>query len=124
MFEPLKDIYSILWVDLRNLSHHWRSTVATSLIQPVLYLLAFGYGLGRGVTVDGVSYLAFVIPGIVVAYGFFIKLQRRRFKTSNRPPLLPKLRRILDFADQLVLHRRGQSAHRHCSRLNQLCGYT
>jgi ABC-type multidrug transport system permease subunit len=31
----------------------------------VLYLLAFGYGLGRGVTVEGYSYLEFVIPGIV-----------------------------------------------------------
>ncbi|MGO8806465.1 MAG: ABC transporter permease [Candidatus Bathyarchaeia archaeon] len=70
MFEPLKDIYSILWVDLKNLGHHWRSTVATSLIQPVLYLLAFGYGLGRGVTIDGVSYLAFVIPGIVSLTAF------------------------------------------------------
>jgi ABC-2 type transport system permease protein len=30
-----------------------------------LYLLAFGYGLGRGVTVEGFSYLEFVIPGII-----------------------------------------------------------
>ncbi len=70
MLEFLKDIYSIFWVDLRNLSHHWRSTVATSLIQPILYLLAFGYGLGRGVSIDGVSYLAFVIPGIVALTAF------------------------------------------------------
>ena len=65
MFEFLSDLYAILWVDLRNLSHHWRSTIATSLIQPLLYLVAFGYGLGRGVSFDGVNYLAFVIPGIV-----------------------------------------------------------
>jgi ABC-type multidrug transport system permease subunit len=31
----------------------------------VLYLLAFGYGLGRGVTIEGYSYLDFVIPGII-----------------------------------------------------------
>jgi ABC-type multidrug transport system permease subunit len=57
-------------VDLRNLSHHWRSTVATSLVQPLLYLVAFGYGLGKGVSIDGVSYLAFVIPGIVALTAF------------------------------------------------------
>lgn len=32
---------------------------------PVLYLVAFGYGLGRGVVIEGYSYLDFVIPGIV-----------------------------------------------------------
>lgn len=70
MLEFLKDIYSIFWVDLRNLGHHWRSTIATSLIQPVLYLVAFGYGLGRGVNVNGTSYLTFVIPGIVALTAF------------------------------------------------------
>jgi ABC-2 type transport system permease protein len=52
-------------VDLKFLSRNWYKTLATTLIAPVLYLLAFGYGLGRGVTVDGYSYLEFVIPGIV-----------------------------------------------------------
>jgi ABC-type multidrug transport system permease subunit len=35
------------------------------LVAPVLYLLAFGYGLGRGISIEGYSYLNFVIPGIV-----------------------------------------------------------
>ena len=55
----------MLWVDLRFLSRNWAKTLATTLIAPILYLLAFGYGLGRGVTIDGSSYLNFVIPGIV-----------------------------------------------------------
>jgi len=66
----LRDIYAVLWVDLRNMRRHWKSTVATSLIQPLLYLVAFGYGLGQGISVDGVSYLAFVIPGIVALTAF------------------------------------------------------
>lgn len=70
MMNPLKDVYAVLWADLRNLKRHWRSTVATSLIQPLLYLVAFGYGLGKGVEVDGFSYLAFVIPGIVALTAF------------------------------------------------------
>jgi ABC-type multidrug transport system permease subunit len=52
-------------VDLRFLSRNWHKTLATTLVAPVLYLLAFGYGLGRGVVIEGYSYLDFVIPGIV-----------------------------------------------------------
>ena len=70
MMNALNDIYSVLWVDLRNMRRHWRSTVATSLVLPLLYLVAFGYGLGRGINVDGASYLAFVIPGIVALTAF------------------------------------------------------
>lgn len=36
----------------------------STMITPLLYLVAFGLGLGRGISVDGVPYLAFVIPGI------------------------------------------------------------
>jgi ABC-2 type transport system permease protein len=65
MLDAVRDVYSILWVDLRFLRRHWRATVATSLVNPILYLVAFGYGLGRGVSFDGVGYLEFVIPGII-----------------------------------------------------------
>jgi ABC-type multidrug transport system permease subunit len=52
-------------VDLRFLRRHWLRTLATSLVNPILYLVAFGYGLGRGISFEGYSYLAFVIPGII-----------------------------------------------------------
>jgi ABC-2 type transport system permease protein len=65
MIATLQDIYSILWVDLRFLRRHWLSTLAISLVNPILYLVAFGYGLGRGISFDGVGYLEFVIPGII-----------------------------------------------------------
>lgn len=65
MITVLRDIYSVLWVDLRFLRRHWLRTLATSLVNPVLYLVAFGYGLGGGITFDGYSYLAFVMPGII-----------------------------------------------------------
>ncbi|MCL2685804.1 MAG: ABC transporter permease [Candidatus Bathyarchaeota archaeon] len=61
----LGDIYSVFWVDLRNMRRHWKATIATSLVLPLLYLVAFGYGLGRGVNVGDLDYLSFVIPGIV-----------------------------------------------------------
>ena len=61
----LRDIYSVLWVDLRVLRRRWVRTLSTSLINPLLYLVAFGFGLGQGINFDGYSYLEFVIPGII-----------------------------------------------------------
>ncbi|MBN1628391.1 MAG: ABC transporter permease [Thermoleophilia bacterium] len=61
----LRDAYSVWWADLRILMHLWRQFLGTSLMSPILYLLAFGYGMGRGVTVGVHSYLDFLIPGII-----------------------------------------------------------
>jgi len=47
------------------LRRHWLRTLATSLVNPVLYLVAFGYGLGGGISFDGYTYLSFVMPGII-----------------------------------------------------------
>ena len=65
MVSVLSDIYSVLWVDLRFLRRHWLRTLATSIVSPILYLVAFGFGLGRGISFGGYSYLDFVIPGII-----------------------------------------------------------
>jgi lipooligosaccharide transport system permease protein len=50
----------------------WRGTAVTSVVTPVVYLLALGWGLGQflnDVTVDGetVDYLTFVAPGLLAA---------------------------------------------------------
>jgi ABC-2 type transport system permease protein len=65
MVTVFRDIYSVLWVDLRFLRRHWLRTLATSIVNPILYLVAFGYGLGREISFEGYSYLAFVMPGII-----------------------------------------------------------
>ena len=65
MLETLRDIYAVVWVDLRFLSRNLGKTLALTLVAPILYLLAFGYGLGRGANIEGFSYLEFVIPGIL-----------------------------------------------------------
>jgi ABC-2 type transport system permease protein len=95
MLKILSDIFSIFWIDLRNMRRHWKSTVASSLVLPLLYLVAFGYGLGKGLEVDGVSYLSFVIPGIVALTAFSIsfngaasKLQVDRFFYKSFDELL------------------------------------
>jgi lipooligosaccharide transport system permease protein len=65
---------------LRVLEHHlivyrrtWKGSVFMSFISPILFLAAMGFGLGglisRGPvrTVDGLSYLAFLAPGLLAA---------------------------------------------------------
>ncbi len=59
------DAYSILWSDLMALKRRWPRYLLTTLISPLLYLVAFGWGLGRGINLNGTSYLEFVIPGII-----------------------------------------------------------
>jgi ABC-2 type transport system permease protein len=65
MLRAISDIYSVLWVDLRFLRRHWLRTLATSIVSPVLYLIAFGFGLGRGISFGDYGYLDFVVPGII-----------------------------------------------------------
>ncbi len=54
----------------------WRGSVVSSVLNPVLYLTALGVGLGklvnRGGHPLGVSYLAFVAPGMLAAVGMQI----------------------------------------------------
>jgi len=64
---------------LRVLRYHfytylrtWRSSLTISFLAPVLYLAAMGVSLGSLInhhvgTVDGVSYLSFVAPGLLAA---------------------------------------------------------
>jgi lipooligosaccharide transport system permease protein len=67
------------WPPLRVLSTHllawrrlWRGTLFTSFLQPLLFFVAIGYGLGSlvgkgGRLVDGVPYLTFVAPGMMAS---------------------------------------------------------
>ena len=65
MMDTLRDIYAVVWVDLRFLSRNLGKTMALTLVAPILYLLAFGYGLGGGANIEGFSYLQFIVPGIL-----------------------------------------------------------
>jgi lipooligosaccharide transport system permease protein len=65
---------------LRVLEHHllvyrrtWKGSLFTSFVSPILFLAAMGFGLGslisRGPvrTVDGLTYVAFIAPGLLAA---------------------------------------------------------
>ena len=59
------NFYPIIWKELVLIRKKpWRF-LASSLVMPVLYLVTFGWGLGRGMNVGGGTYLEFVLPGII-----------------------------------------------------------
>ena len=48
------------------------SSLATNIANPILFLFAFGFGLGRFIdSIGGVSYLVFVVPGMVAYSAMF-----------------------------------------------------
>ena len=59
------NFYPIFWKDMLLIRKKpWRF-LASSMVMPLLYLVTFGWGLGRGMSVNGGSYLEFVLPGIL-----------------------------------------------------------
>ncbi len=59
------NFYPVFWKELLIIRRKpWRF-LASSMVMPVLYLVTFGWGLGRGMHVGGTRYLDFVLPGIV-----------------------------------------------------------
>lgn len=70
----------------------------SSMITPLLYLVAFGLGLGRGFSIDGTGYLTFVVPGIcamssmINSYSWIatsISVGRLHFKTFDEYRISP-----------------------------------
>ena len=60
-------------------------TLLASAVSPALFLIAFGYGVGRGTQIDGIDYLAFLLPGLLTmssmnqAYGIATEINISRF---------------------------------------------
>jgi len=56
---------SILWQEYVLFKRKFLTITLASMVSPILYLIAFGWGLGGGVMVEGQSYIKFIVPGIV-----------------------------------------------------------
>ena len=71
---PLANAYSMAVTWRQYLV--WRkliwSSLATNVANPLVMLFAFGFGLGRFIdTIDGIDYLAFVVPGMIAYSAMF-----------------------------------------------------
>ena len=61
----IADSFRVAWIDMRYVRRNIVAVIVTTSVVPLLYMFAFGFGLGKGMTVDGMDYLAFMIPGII-----------------------------------------------------------
>ncbi|MEX0621249.1 MAG: ABC transporter permease [Solirubrobacterales bacterium] len=66
-------IGAVMGREFANFRTFWKSTTFTSVLEPAVYLLAFGLGLGATLVsdVDGVPYVEFVGTGIVATAVIF-----------------------------------------------------
>lgn len=61
----LDEAYRVAWGDLVYIRENLVEVLVTSLVGPLLYLLAFGFGIGGSISEDPDGYMAFIVPGIV-----------------------------------------------------------
>ncbi len=61
----LYDVWTVFWRDWVVLKRRLGKFLLSRMVAPMLYLIAFGWGLGRSIDVGGGSYLDFLVPGIL-----------------------------------------------------------
>lgn len=62
----LYDIWTVFWRDWIVLKHRLIKFILSRMVAPILYMVAFGWGLGRSINIGtGGSYLDFLVPGIL-----------------------------------------------------------
>lgn len=71
---------------------------SSRLVGPLLYLVAFGWGLGRNIQINGGNYLEFIVPGIIAlgamntsfnAAGVNLNISRLYHKTLDEYLIAP-----------------------------------
>jgi ABC-2 type transport system permease protein len=97
----ISDSLTVFWGDWLDLRVRILQVVASGLISPLIYILAFGLGVGSALTVKppvGDTYLQFILPGMValssmtISFGgttFSICGERLYSKTFEEILLLP-----------------------------------
>ncbi|MEW6573382.1 MAG: ABC transporter permease [Bacillota bacterium] len=92
------DFYTVFWREMLSFRRVFWKFMASRLISPFLYLVAFGWGLGRSITVESGSYLDFAVPGIIAlsamtvsfnATGISLNMSRLYHKTLEEYILAP-----------------------------------
>ena len=61
----IEDIYTVFWRDWIVLKRRLTKFIFSRMVAPILYLVAFGLGLGKSITVDSGTYIDFLVPGIL-----------------------------------------------------------
>lgn len=93
------NFYTVFWREMLVFRRTFVKFFTSRLVNPLLYLVAFGWGLGRGVKINnGGSYLEFVVPGIIAlsamntsfnAVGVSLNMSRLYHKTLEEYLIAP-----------------------------------
>lgn len=59
------DFYTVFWREMIVLRRTFKKFFVSRMAGPFLYLVAFGWGLGRSVQMKSGNYLEFIVPGII-----------------------------------------------------------
>ncbi len=92
------DFYTVFWREMIVFRRTFRKFFASRLVSPLLYLVAFGWGLGRSIQMNGGNYLEFIVPGIIAlsamntsfsAVGISLNMSRLYHKTLDEYLIAP-----------------------------------
>ncbi len=88
-------ITGVMSREVANFRSYWKSTTFSSVLEPVIYLLAFGLGLGSTIVekVDGLDYVEFVGTGMVATAVIFSSALPAMFGVVRQGALPAHLRR-------------------------------
>ncbi len=62
-------VWAVYQRGLYIISKRWIKLILSLVVSPLLYAIAFGWGIGNDLTVEGVSYLTFMLPGLIALSG-------------------------------------------------------
>lgn len=65
MMNTVKEIMPILWEEWIIFKRSFIQITASAVILPILYIVAFGFGMGASFSLQGVTYIKFLIPGVI-----------------------------------------------------------
>ncbi len=83
-------VFGVMTRDMTVFTHNWKTTTFSSIVEPTIYLLAFGFGFGALISsINGLDYEQFVGTGVVATavlfsaafpgmYGTFLKYRFQR----------------------------------------------
>ena len=61
----MRGVWAVFYRELLILRSRLGRQMANYAVSPLLYTIAFGWGMGRGVTMEGVAYLSYMLPGLM-----------------------------------------------------------
>lgn len=78
-------VLGVMSRDVMIFGRYWKATTFSSIVEPTIYLVAFGFGFGALITqINGVDYIDYVATGVVASAALFASVFAGMFNTFVR----------------------------------------